>query len=103
MREIVKNISDFAKEYFTNFGLSKEEISYLVDKAINDLDRLIDETEEILKEDNIDFERLDKNLHAIKGLILQLGSEKLANEINSFRDAIDKDETLYRLKKLLNL
>ena len=101
MRNITKDILDNAKEYFSNFGFQEEQISSLLQKGERDIETLIDEVEEILSKSSIDLNLLNSKLHALKGLILQLGSTEIGNKINESRNSLDNSETIKRLKELL--
>lgn len=103
MDNIIEKILSDAKSNFENFGFEEDDITYLLNKARDDLEKQFSDLKQILEKPSIDIDKLDKSLHALKGLIMQLGSIELANKINSYRELLESNQDLEDLKNTLHL
>ncbi len=103
MDNIIEKILSDAKSNFENFGFKEDDITYLLNKARDDLEKQFSDLKQILEKPSIDIDKLDKSLHALKGLIMQLGSIELANKINSYRELLESNQDLEDLKNTLRL
>ena len=103
MDNIIEKILSDAKSNFENFGFEEDDITYLLNKARDDLEKQFSDLKQILEKPSIDIDKLDKSLHALKGLIMQLGSIELANKINSYRELLESNQDLEDLKNTLRL
>ncbi len=103
MDNIIEKILSDAKSNFENFGFEEDDITYLLKKAKNDLEKQFGDLKQVLEKPSIDVDKLDKSLHALKGLMMQLGSIELANKINSYRELLESNQDLEDLKNTLQL
>ena len=102
MKKLRDDILKESKMYFEKFGLSKEEIEYLLQKSSIDLDNLIDKSYNLLYSKDIDLDDLDDTLHSLKGVLLQLGSFDIADSINDMRDLLNDKDTISKLKNIID-
>lgn len=103
MKNIIKNILLESENNLKAFDLDQEDILYLLEKSKNDLEILIEDIENIINSSEIDTQILDEKLHALKGILLQVGSISLAKEINMCRSNIFNSDSIKKLKELLEI
>lgn len=101
MSRLIDDILLNAKSYFRGFGFDDGDIEYLLQKGRRDLEMLVQEVNSILESNPVDMELLDKKLHALKGVIMQLGSSDIAMKINQMRDALNNQDTIDNLKEII--
>ena len=100
MKTVIAEIEKTALEYFGQYGFSDEEIARLITLGKKDLTTNLTQLESLLQQETIPVEEVNHVLHALKGLIYQLGHHALADKINESRTHLDHD-TLDALALLL--
>jgi uncharacterized coiled-coil protein SlyX len=92
MKKIVKKTIKTSKEYLTSCGFKDEIIESMLNNYLNNMNKLVDDLEKLLKEHKLNIKKIDKNLHALKGLVAQLNNSKLANKIENIKQNINRKD-----------
>ena len=83
------------------FGFSEEQITPLVDRAKKDMQENLMKLEILLHEDTISIDEIDNVLHALKGLLFNLGNHELAEKLNERRLHLESEAALKEISQLL--
>lgn len=97
MKKIVKKTSKISLEYLKSVGFSAEKIESMVQLSINDMNKILTSLEKLLQKKELNIQKVQKELHALKGLVAQLNDNKLAKEIEEIEKNINRKD----LEKLL--
>jgi len=101
MNELLEDVEKIAYKSLTAFGFEEEDVIKLVKQAKKDLVSNLEKLKLQLSNNPIDKVELSNVLHAIKGLLFQMGDHSRAEQINEIREDIDSNESLTDIKKLL--
>ena len=101
MNKIISEIDTIADDHLTRFGFTQEQITPLVDQAKKDLQENLTKLEILLQEDTIPIDKINNVLHALKGLLFNLGNFELAEKVNEIRYHLKSDEAIKEISQLL--
>ncbi len=101
MKNDFEDIRKIAYTSLMTFGFEEEAVVKLVEQAIKDLKNSLNKLELQINSETIDKQELSDTLHAIKGLLFQMGDHNTAEQINEIREDIDTKESIENIKKLL--
>jgi len=101
MKNIILETEQLAYEYLKGFGFSDEQITPLVTLGIKNLSESLEKLKKLLNEEGYSLKDLDNILHAIKGLLLQLGHTQLAQKLNAIRLDLNSPNTVISINELL--
>jgi len=101
MNKIISETEMIARDYFKDFGFTDEQINTLIVQGKKDLHKELTKLEILLSEDVPPLEEINNVLHALKGLIFQLGNYKVAEELNEIRSHHDRETVLQEISELL--
>jgi len=101
MKKIISETEVIAYDHLKAFGFEDEQITPLIDRAKKDLHENLTKLERLLDEDTISLEDVSNVLHALKGLLFQLGNHDVAEKLNDSRSHLDNKETLEEIVQLL--
>jgi len=101
MSRLIETIQKSAIEYMREFGFESEQIDILIDKGKKDLTKALEKLEKEFAKESPSIQELSDILHAIKGVLYNLGSHDLANHINEARENLERKTTQDEIKKLL--
>ncbi len=101
MRPIINETEAMAFDYFKAFGFDEEQIKMLIIQGRKDLEINLDKLELLIQEDPISIEDVSNVLHALKGLIFQLGNHKVAEKLNESRSHLENKKTIEEVRELL--
>ncbi len=101
MKTIIDETEAMAFDYFKAFGFDEEQINMLIIQGKKDLVINLDKLKLLLQEDEISTEDVSNVLHALKGLLFQLGNHEIAEKLNESRSDLENKETLEEVKELL--
>jgi len=102
MSDLINETLNMAFDKFKKFGFKDEQIQQLVESGKKDLEQEIQKLIEILKAPNIDIEILNNSLHALKGLLLNMGNSDIANKLTEFRNGDNSKDKIVEIKKIFN-
>jgi len=101
MRSIIDKTEVVALEYLTGLGFEREQVLPLIAQARKDLENEFIKLDAIRQSPNPEEEALDRSLHAIKGLLFNLGHHDLAEKLEAIRGAEDMEHMLADLDRVL--
>jgi hypothetical protein len=103
MSNLIEETLNMAFEKFRKFGFKDEQISQLVESGKKDLLQESEKLMVILKADDLDFEALNNSLHALKGLLLNMGNDTVANKLIELRNENDSEDKIEEIKKIFDI
>lgn len=103
MEKIISETEAIAFEYLKAFGFNDEQISPLVEQGKKDLYNELTKLKTLLNADSISLDDINNVLHALKGLLFQLGNHDVADQLNEIRSNIESEATLKEIALLLGL
>ncbi len=101
MQKIIDQTEKTARNYFSSFGFAEEQISALIATGKKDLQDKLSELETLLDAPETTTEELNSVLHALKGLLFQLGNKEVGEQINEIRSRLDDQAVLDEIRKIL--
>lgn len=101
MYSIVNETENIARAYFSAFGFKEEEIQSLMELGKKDMLKELDSLHELIQHRPSDIEAINNRLHALKGLLSQLGNHKLSNQINTLRQNLEIEKNLQIIHNIL--
>ena len=96
----MKQTEEIGRAYFKAFGFTDAQINPLVLVGVKDINSTLDKIEVLLEEEYPSIETLNTLLHALKGLLLQMGNDALGKKINEMRSHLSQED-MTTLKALL--
>ena len=97
---MIKETEKMGIAYLKAFGFSDEQVNPLVEIGIKDINNTLSKIEILLEETHPSIEELNNLLHALKGLLFQMGNTALGEKINEMRSHLSEDDIL-EIKELL--
>jgi len=101
MKNIIHETEHLAYAYLKGFGFEDEQITPLVELGKKNLSEALSNLKKLLDKDTYSIKELDDALHALKGLLLQLGNTQLAQELNAIRLELNNPKTVTSIEALL--
>jgi len=100
MEALIAETRQIAEERFKSFGFAPEQIEQLLSSGERDIRKEWMNLRSILSAETCDEEALNKSLHALKGLVLNMGNEALAEQLTELRTEENNQMKVETLKKL---
>jgi hypothetical protein len=100
MENLIQISLMIAKKKMHALGFNEEQIQQLLASGERDLKKEFERLKSLLDE-NADAASLNQSLHALKGLLLNLGNENLANKLIELKESDDIEEKRSHLRRLL--
>jgi len=100
MIEIIETTLQLAKEKFEKFGFKEEQINQLISSGRKDLENEISNLKNILSNSNVDMKVLNDSLHALKGLLLNMGNNKIADKLIELKNSDDTQLKIEQIKSI---
>lgn len=101
MKNIIKETEVMAYGYLKEFGFKEEQITPLIAMGTRDLNKELSKLKELLAEDVVIIDDVNNVLHALKGLLFQLGNHALADKLNEIRSELDSQTDLKEIVEVL--
>lgn len=101
MKNIIDDTVVISYSYLKAFGFKDEQISLLIEVGKKDLHNELSKLKVLMDADTISLEDINNVLHALKGLLFQLGNHELAEKLNEIRSNLDSKVSLEEISKLL--
>ena len=101
MEKIISETEVIAYDHLKAFGFAEEQIKPLVDQAKKDLQENLTKLEMLLHKDTISIDDINYVLHALKGLLFNLGNHKLAEQLNEIKSHLESKTSLEEISQLL--
>jgi len=103
MEKIISETEMIAFGYLKAFGFSDEHVNSLVDQGKKDLHKSLTELRTLLDDVVVSLDDINNVLHALKGLLFQLGNHDVADQLNEIRSHLESEVTLKEIARLLDL
>jgi len=100
MIEIIETTLQLAKEKFGKFGFKEDQINQLISSGRKDLEQEISNLKEILNSNDIDMKVLNDSLHALKGLLLNMGNSTIADKLIELKNS---DNTQLKIEQIKSI
>lgn len=101
MKNIINETEVIAYEYLNAFGFKEEQIVPLIAQGKKDLEENLTKLEILLREENASLVDINNVLHALKGLLFNLGNHELAEKLNEIRSHLESEASLKEISQLL--
>lgn len=101
MYKIIDDTEAIAYKHLQAFGFSEEQVTPLVNQAKKDMENELTKLKTLLDEDTVSIETLNNVLHALKGLMFQVGNHSVAEQINEVRSHLDSEKAIKEIRDLL--
>ena len=98
---LIEESLSIAAERFQKFGFGEAQIEQLLASGKRDLEQESEKLKILLGESRPDTEKINQSLHALKGLLYNLGNTKAGDMMTELKNDIDTAEQLNRIKKIL--
>ncbi len=103
MEKIISETEVLAVESLRAFGFTDDQVNPLVTQGKKDLRMALTKLQLLLKTDTIDYDEISNVLHALKGLLFQLGNHDVADKLTESRSQLKNENTLKEIVLLLGL
>jgi hypothetical protein len=102
MKNIINKTEVIAYDYFKDFGFNEDQINSLIIQGKKDLHKELTKLETLLiHADTVSVDDINNILHALKGLLFQMGNHDLAEKLNEIRSKDEREVILKDLSELL--
>jgi len=102
MKNIISKTEVIAYDYFKDFGFNEDQINSLIIQGKKDLHKELTKLETLLiHADTVSIDDINNILHALKGLLFQMGNHELAEKLNEIRSKDEREVILKDLSELL--
>jgi len=102
MNTLVEESLQIAAEKFENFGFQEEQIEKLLLSGRRDLEAEMEKLMQLLSEPKPEKEAIDKSLHALKGLLYNLGNVEAGDKMNDLREDESLTAQIEKLQAVLH-
>ena len=90
MESLIDKTLEIARSRFSAFGFDDVQMEKLLASGERDLRQELDRLHGILSGPSVSAEEIAFSLHAIKGLVANLGNDTLASQINTLEEKVDQ-------------
>ncbi len=94
MEMLISKTIEIANQHFGGFGFNEDQIAKLLESGKRDLEAELSTLKELLSKEQYDIEEIDFSLHALKGLLMNMGNVEIANKLNEIRQEKAKNDTI---------
>ena len=102
MKNIISRTEIIAYDYFKDFGFNEDQINSLILQGKKDLHKELTKLETLLiHADTVSIDDINNILHALKGLLFQMGNHDLAEKLNEIRSNDQREVILKEIPALL--
>jgi len=103
MGVLIEETLELASKKFSSFGFNEEQVAQLLVSGKKDLEKELDKLKILIMEDSVDIETINDSLHALKGLLYNMGNTEAGDLMNDLRNEKDSAEEIIAIKKILEL
>ena len=101
MKKIIRETEAMVYEHLKAFGFQKEQITPLVEQGKKDLQVNLAKLKILLQENTILINEINNVLHALKGLLFNLGNHELAKKLDETKSHLESEVNLKEISQLL--
>ncbi len=102
MEKLISNTEDIAFKHFKAFGFKDEQIDQLILQGTKDLCKELTKLKVLLEASEISYDDVNNVLHALKGLLFQLGNHEVAEKLVEIRSNLEDEDILKDIAELYN-
>lgn len=102
MQRLIDETIAIAGKNFQGFGFDEEQIDSLLEAGKRDLTKELKVLQTLLGSEPINVNTLNLSLHALKGLLLNMGNIEVAEKFTELRQGKMDTHALTEIKALLN-
>jgi len=103
MERLISETLKIAQEKFKAFGFKEEQIGQLLDSGRRDLEKEITKLSQLITSEHIDIEQINNSLHALKGLLYNMGNTDAGDIMIDLKNNIDSQESISKIKTLIEV
>jgi Ni,Fe-hydrogenase I large subunit len=101
MKNLIHETEKKAYLYLQEFGFEENEVAPVVTKGLSELKSILEKLKNFLETSQEgDMEILDDLLHALKGLLFQLGNHEMADKVEKLREYDEMEKVCTELKQI---
>ena len=103
MDKLIDETVEIARKHFQGFGFEDEQIVPLLEAGKRDLTKELEKLRTLVANERIDIDVLNLSLHALKGLLLNMGNSSAADKLTELREEEEiSSQLLADIKALLD-
>jgi len=102
MDKLINETLQIAQEKFAAFGFKKEQIEQLLVSGRRDLEKEIKKLDELIKEESMDIEQINQSLHALKGLLYNMGNTEAGDVMIDLKNNTDTKFDISKIQKVIS-
>ncbi len=102
MDSLIGKSLNIARAKFEKFGFSPDQTEQLLASGERDLRSETAHLKSLISSESLDTHKIDKSIHAIKGILLNMGNEKDAENMRELENE-NIDEKIDALRKILGV
>ena len=99
--DFIRESMEQARGYFRGLGFNDDQIGTLLSSGEKDLGRELEKIGLLIAESPLDTEKLNSSLHAVKGLLLNMGCHDAAGLFNGLRENVASEANIDGIKELI--
>lgn len=103
MEKIISETEVIAFDYLKAFGFADEQVNTLIIQGKKDLRKELTKLQTLLHAEVVSYDDINNILHALKGLLFQLGNHNVADQLGEIRSQLDSETALKKIVLLLHL
>lgn len=103
MHNLTRETLAIAQKRFETFGFQEDQIEKLLISGRDDLEKEIGKLQHLLKEEKNNLSNINQTLHALKGLLYNMGNNAAGDMMNELRDQLEDAETIQKIKRLIEV
>ena len=101
MEKLIDETVEIARKRFGEFGFSDDQVVKLLESGKRDLVKEFGKLQKLLEEEPEDIKAINLSMHAIKGLLLNMGNMALADKFIELRQEGESRNIITEIKTLL--
>jgi hypothetical protein len=101
MGRFIEESLNIAAEKFKKFGFSDIQIEQLLASGKRDLEGEVAKLEILLEDETPDIEKINKILHALKGLLYNMGNTEAGDKMADLKEGTGRPEQIEMIRNIL--
>jgi hypothetical protein len=102
MGSFIEKSLEIADEKFKSFGFSDTQREQLLASGRRDLEKEISRLEELLASNEPDIASINQTLHALKGLLYNMGNTEAGDIMAELKDDAGRPDQLKKIREILS-
>jgi hypothetical protein len=103
MEKLISETLQIARERFAAFGFKETQIEQLLESGRQDLEEEISKLSQLIMAEEHDLQEINQSLHAIKGLLYNMGNMDAGDIMVDLRNTIENEESISKIKTLIGV